>query len=60
MKKSLFYRKPIEYNVRIKSERGMDMSFRFNLNGQLKSFSLPSYKALWPLFETVVNAIQSI
>jgi hypothetical protein len=60
MKKSLFYRKPIEYNVHIKSERGMDMSFRFNLNGQLKSFSLPSYKALWPLFETVVNAIQSI
>ena len=59
MKKKLFYHKAIEYNGYIKSERGLDMSFRFNLNGQLKSFSLPPYKALWPLFETVVNAIQS-
>ena len=60
MQKKLFSQRLIEYNVHINSERRMDMSFRFNLNGQLQAFSLPSYKALWPLFETVVNAIQSI
>lgn len=60
MQKKLFSQRLIEYNVHINSERRMDMSFRFNLNGQLQAFSLPPYKALWPLFETVVNAIQSI
>lgn len=60
MEKKLFSHRQIEYNVRITDERRMDMSFRFNLNGQLQSFSLPAYKALWPLFEAVVNAIQSI
>ena len=34
--------------------------FRFNLKGQLNEVKLPGYKALWPLFETIVNAIQSI
>lgn len=60
MQKKLFSQRLIEYNVHINSERRMDMSFRFNLNGQLQAFSLPPYKALWSLFETVVNAIQSI
>ena len=31
-----------------------------DIRGQLNSMSLPPSKALWPLFETVVNAIQSI
>ena len=35
-------------------------NFRFNLKGQLNEVKLPEYKALWPLFETVVNSIQSI
>lgn len=35
-------------------------SFRFNLKGQLNEVKLPEYKALWPLFETIVNSIQSI
>ena len=33
---------------------------RLDIRGQLNSMNLPSSKALWPLFETVVNAIQSI
>ena len=60
MRKKIPLYKRIGYNVHIKRERRMDMSFKFNLNGQLKSFTLPEYKALWPLFEAVVNAIQSI
>lgn len=35
-------------------------NFRFNLKGQLNEVRLPEYKALWPLFETIVNSIQSI
>ena len=35
-------------------------NFRFNLKGQLNEVKLPEYKALWPLFETIVNSIQSI
>ena len=35
MQKKLFSQRLIEYNVHINSERRMDMSFRFNLNGQL-------------------------
>lgn len=35
-------------------------NFKFNLKGQLKEVKLPEYKALWPLFETIVNSIQSI
>ena len=51
----------VEYNnIHTNHERGMDMSFTFNVHGQLQSFNLPEYKALWPLFETVVNSIQSI
>jgi hypothetical protein len=34
--------------------------FRFNLKGQLNEIKLPAYKTLWPLFETIVNSIQSI
>ena len=31
-----------------------------SIEGQLKSMTLPKRKVLWPIFETVVNAIQSI
>lgn len=34
--------------------------FGINIQGQLRSISLPKTKALWPLFETIVNSIQSI
>ena len=30
-------------------------NFRFNLKGQLNEVKLPEYKALWPLFETIVS-----
>lgn len=33
---------------------------RLDIRGQLNSMNLPPSKALWPLYETVVNAIQSI
>lgn len=36
------------------------MPFRINISGQVKEIRLPQYKALWPLFETIVNSIQSI
>jgi len=40
---------------------GLQMSsFRFNLEGQINEMVLPESKALWPLFETIVNSIQSI
>lgn len=35
-------------------------SFQFDIKGQLNSMRLTESKALWPLFETVVNAIQAI
>lgn len=34
--------------------------FNFDIQGQLNSMQLASSKALWPLFEAVVNSIQSI
>lgn len=33
---------------------------QIDIRGQLNSMSLPTSKRLWPLFETVVNAIQAI
>ena len=36
------------------------MSFTMNLRGQVNQMRLPKSKALWPLFETIVNAIQSL
>lgn len=36
------------------------MNFSFDIQGQVNQIRLPVAKALWPLFETVVNAIQSI
>ena len=36
------------------------MNFTVNLKGQVNQMRLPKSKALWPLFETVVNAIQSL
>ena len=36
------------------------MGFRLNIKGQLNSIHLAEAKALWPLFEAVVNSIQSI
>ncbi len=38
----------------------MFMPFKINILGQVNEIKLPKYKALWPLFETIVNAIQSI
>ena len=36
------------------------MPFTINLTGQVNQMRLPKSKALWPLFETVVNSIQSL
>lgn len=36
------------------------MQFTMNLMGQVNQLRLPKTKALWPLFETIVNSIQSI
>lgn len=36
------------------------MPFTMNLRGQVNQMRLPKSKALWPLFETIVNAIQSL
>ena len=36
------------------------MPFTMNLTGQVNQMRLPKSKALWPLFETVVNSIQSL
>ena len=35
-------------------------AFMLNIRGQLNSMHLADTKALWPLFEAVVNSIQSI
>lgn len=36
------------------------MYFTMNLAGQVNQMKLPKSKALWPLFETIVNSIQSL
>lgn len=36
------------------------MQFTMNLAGQVNQMRLPKSKALWPLFETIVNSIQSL
>lgn len=36
------------------------MQFTMNLKGQVNQMRLPKTKALWPLFETIVNSIQSL
>ena len=36
------------------------MNFTMNLRGQVNQLQLPKSKALWPLFETIVNSIQSL
>lgn len=36
------------------------MAFLFDIKGQLNTMHLADSKALWPLFEAVVNSIQSI
>ncbi len=36
------------------------MHFTMNLAGQVNQMRLPKSKALWPLFETFVNSIQSL
>ena len=36
------------------------MSMSFNLVGQVGQIRLSSSKVLWPLFETVINSIQSL
>lgn len=38
----------------------MSTSLRVNFRGLLNETSLPEYKAMWPLFEAIVNSIQSI
>ena len=35
-------------------------SFAFDLKGQLNNIRLSEKKALWPLYEAIVNSIQSI
>lgn len=41
-------------------EGGSIMSFHINITGQVSQIKLSKSKALWPLFETVVNSIQSL
>ena len=36
------------------------MALTINLPGQVKQINLPQTKALWPLFEAIVNSIQSL
>ena len=36
------------------------MYFTMNFRGQVNQMRLPKSKALWPLFETIVNSIQSL
>lgn len=36
------------------------MNFIMNIRGQVNQMKLPKTKALWPLFETIVNSIQSL
>jgi len=36
------------------------MNFTINIEGQVRQIKLSKTKALWPLFETVVNSIQSL
>lgn len=36
------------------------MPMTVNVAGQVRQIKLPTTKALWPLFETVVNSIQSL
>lgn len=36
------------------------MQIKMNIKGQVNQIKLPKAKALWPLFETIVNSIQSI
>lgn len=36
------------------------MQIKMNIRGQVNQIKLPKTKALWPLFETIVNSIQSI
>lgn len=36
------------------------MHFTMNLRGQVNQMRLPKSKALWPLFETIVNSIQAL
>lgn len=38
----------------------MPSLLRVNFQGLLKEVSLPEYKSLWPVFEAIVNSIQSI
>jgi len=52
--------KQMDYNV-ISWRGGNDLNnFKINIKGQVNTVSLPDYKALWPLFETIVNSIQSL
>lgn len=41
-------------------EGGSVMPFHINITGQVSQIKLSKSKALWPLFETVVNSIQSL
>lgn len=34
--------------------------FTIDLRGRINNTFLPEYKSLWPLFEAVVNSIQSL
>lgn len=43
-----------------RKRQGLDMAFTTNILGQVKQLNLPKAKALWPLFETIVNSIQSL
>lgn len=38
----------------------MSTSLQVNFRGLLNEITLPEYKSLWPLFEAIVNSIQSI
>lgn len=52
--------KSIKFSYNINEVNVMPSTLRVNFSGLLKEMTLPEYKSLWPIFEAVVNSIQSI
>ena len=52
--------KCFKLNYNTNEVNAMPSVLRVNFSGLLKELSLPEYKSLWPIFEAVVNSIQSI
>lgn len=52
--------KRIDFIYNINEVNVMPSTLRVNFSGLLKEMTLPEYKSLWPIFEAIVNSIQSI